>query len=50
MSTKEKNIDESICITKKAATRIKGILEAEEKKRTRAKTFCGRRRLFGNEL
>ena len=31
MSTKENNIDESISITKKAATRIKGILDAEKK-------------------
>jgi len=31
MSVKEKNIDESISITKKAATRIKGILDAEKK-------------------
>jgi iron-sulfur cluster assembly accessory protein len=31
MSVKEKNIDENISITKKAATRIKGILDAEKK-------------------
>ena len=31
MTTKENNIDESISITKKAATRIKAILDAEKK-------------------